>query len=68
MYHILCDGVYYGSFASETEAEDWLKAEGWVNDDWKWRFLRPGKATLFAVIEKKVFNESVGELLKKMTD
>lgn len=68
MYHILCDGVYYGNFNSEVDAEDWLKAEGWVKDNWKWHFHRPGRATLFAVVENKVFIESMSELLKKMTD
>lgn len=69
-YHILEGENAWGEFSSPGEAEGWLSRNGWVKEGGagnRWRFIRPGKATLFSTVGKTEVMK-LQDLLSKMQE
>lgn len=69
IYHILSDGVLYDNFELAENAEECLLKMGWVKDSsFRWRYRRPGRATLFATVERRPVSATIDELVKIMKE
>ncbi len=66
MYHIFCEGLYYGDFNTPADAEEWLRGQGWEEGYGKWAFYRPGIATVFATVVDKQITQSLMDLQNKI--